>query len=172
MKFENLYSTTAERAREQAEGVIESAKSGARKASDWADAGKKPVKKVADAGLKLSSISHRTTDKLLRKQAQVLEGEFDAISDYFDDVADAGDFRSLARVQLELLPQLARRAIGNGRDAAGIVAEAGSDVRSLFAKTVTDLRGSKAKARKTVKKAAKTARKTAKKAKSTAKKAA
>ncbi len=174
MNFENLYSTTAERAREQAEGVLESAKSGARKASDWADAGKKPVQTVADAGLKMSSISHRTTDKLVRQQASIVEGEFDALSTYFEDLAAAGDVRSVARLQLSVLPSFARRTLENGRSSLGIVAEAGADVRAVVGKTFSELRQGKAPVKKAAKKATSAAKKTAskvsKKAKSAAKK--
>lgn len=164
MKFENVYSTTAERAREQAEQVVDGARSGARKVSKLADAGKKPVKMAAELGLKLTNISHKTTEKLVKQQATIVESEFDALANYFDDMAQSRDIRSLARVQLNVLPRFTRRALTNGRDTVTLISEAGGDVRSLVGKTIADLRQ-----KSPVKRAAKKASAGAKKAKTAAK---
>lgn len=182
MKFENVYSSTAERAREQAEQVVDGARSGARKVSKLADAGKKPVKMVADLGLRLTDISHSTTEKLVKQQASIVESEFDALADYFDDLAKSSDIRSFARLQLNVLPSFTRRALTNSRETVSLISEAGSNVRSLIGETIADARqkspakrvAKKAKAGvKKAKTAAKTtARKTKRKASKTTRKAA
>ena len=165
MKFENLYSTTAEKARTQAEEAIAGAQDRVEKASDWVVARKTPVRKLTSAGLKLSAISHRTTDKLLKQQAKNIEGEFDALGRYLDAVAKSKDVRQFVREQASVVPRVTRRAISNSRETIGILREAGSDATELLRGTVSELRG-----KSVVKKARKAGKKVTKKTKSAAKK--
>ncbi|MEM7278379.1 MAG: phasin family protein [Pseudomonadota bacterium] len=166
MKFENMYSTTAEKARAQAEEVLKGAKKGVLKASDVVDAGKKPVAKLTKASLKVSSLSHQTTDKLLKNNAKILESELDAVSDYFADLSKVTSLRDFARHQVQVLPKFTRRTLNNGRDTLAIIRDAGQDVRGLVSETVTSIRSKPVakKAKKVAKKATSKARKTAKKA--------
>ncbi|MEL7535538.1 MAG: phasin family protein [Pseudomonadota bacterium] len=162
MALEDIYSKTAESARARAEDVLNTAQSTVKKASDWVEGGKKPVQQMADASLKLSSISHQTTDKLVRAQARAIENEVLALSEYLSDVADADSVQTLARRQIEILPRLTRRVVDNTRETITILRDAGTDVRGLIGDTIGDIRESSL---------AKTTRKAAAKAKSTVSKA-
>ena len=159
MNFENLYSSTAEKARTQAEDVISGAQDRVEKAGDWVVGRKTPVRKLTSAGLKLSAISHRTTDKLLKQQAKAIEGEFDALGRYLGNVADTTNVRQFVRDQASVVPRIAQRAIANSRDTLGILRDAGLDAGSLLRGTISELRG-----KTVVKKARKTAKKTTAKA--------
>ena len=163
MALEEMYSKTSERARARAESVLNTAQNTVKKASDWVDGGKKPVQKLADASLKLSSISHQTTDKLVRAQARALENEVAALSEYLSDVADADDVRAFARRQFEILPRLTRRVVDNTRETVTILRDAGGDVRGLIGDTIGEFRESSLA--KTTRKAASKARSAASKAK-------
>ncbi|MEM1261888.1 MAG: hypothetical protein AAGH76_05800 [Pseudomonadota bacterium] len=163
MAIEEIYSRTAERARAQAENVLNSAQTGVKKASDWVEGGKQPVQKLADASLKISSISHQTTDKLVRAQARAVENEVLALSEYLADVADADSIQALARRQFDILPRLTRRVVDNTRETVTILRDAGGDVRGLIGDTFSDLRENSL-AKKT-RKAASKARSTVSKAK-------
>ncbi len=154
MPFEDLYSKTAERARARAETVLNTAQTSVRKASDWVENGKQPVQKVADASLRMSSISHQTTDKLVRAQARAVENEVIALSEYLEDLAGSDSLQALAKRQLEILPRLTRRVVDNTRETVAILKDAGGDVRGLVGDTVSDLRESSL-AKKTRKGAAK-----------------
>ncbi len=178
MSIENMYSSTAEKARAQAEEVLASAQGRVEQASDWVADRKQPVRKVTDMGLKLSAISHRTTDKLLKQQANVVEGEVDAMADYLKSIAEADDLRGLVREQFSVFPRFTRRALDNTRQTFTILREAGSDVGGIVRTAVTDIRTAPAakRAKSAVKKAAgkagRTTKTTAKKASTKAKVAA
>ena len=164
MALEEIYSKTSERARARAEDALNTAQNTVKKASDWVEGGKKPVQKLADASLKLSSISHQTTDKLVRAQARAVENEVVALSEYLADVADADSVRSLARRQLDILPRATRRLVDNARETVTIIRDAGGDVRGLIGDTISEMRESSLA--KTTRKAASKARSAASKAKS------
>lgn len=159
MKFENLYSSTAEKARTQAEDVIAGAQDRVEKAGDWVVGRKTPVRKLTSAGLKLSAISHRTTDKLLKQQAKAIEGEFEALGRFLGNVADTSNVRQFIRDQASVVPRLTQRAIANSRDTFSILRDAGRDAGGLLRGTISELRG-KTVAKKARKSAKKTARKT------------
>ncbi len=177
MKLENLYSNTAEKAREQAEDVVAGAQDRVEKASEWVAHQKTPVRKITSASLKLSAISHRTADKLIKQQEKAIEREFDALAAYLRTLASSHDVRSFVREQANVLPRVTQRMVENSRQTFSILRDAGSDINGLARSTVTEFRPTtsrKPATRKTAKTAAtktkkKTARKTTSRRKTAAK---
>ena len=165
-KPENTASRIAEEARGRYARLVREARARTESAADRVTRGKKPVQTLTGMGLKLTAISHKTADKVLRQQTRLVEQQIDAIAGGLKAAAEAVDLRDLVGTQLRLIPQNASRMAGEARATLTIVAGAGSEIRAALAGTVAELRGKPRAARKkAVKKAAgKTAvRKTARK---------
>ena len=121
--------------------IIEAARGRARQTAKQVAESKKPVKMLAGAGVKLSKASHRATDKLIRQQAKIIQHNIDAVAGRFKAAAKAESFKDLVTTQVRLVPENASRFIAETRDAFGIVANAGVEMRGIVVDTVTELRG-------------------------------
>jgi phasin family protein len=116
-------------------------------------------------GLKLTAISHKTADQVLKQQTRMVEHQIDAVAGRLKAVADARNIGELVRTQVRLIPANVSRLGADARDTFSIVAGAGLEVRDVFKGTIAELRGKKPAARKASRKtpAKKTARKTTRK---------
>lgn len=128
--------------------------------------GKKPVKTLSRLGLKLTDVSHRTTAKVVKQQAALLENQLDALASGLKEASRAKTLRELIRGQARRIPTNTAQLINDGRETLSIVAAAGGEVRELLSTTVAEIRGNSAP-RKTKRS---TATKTAKKKVSAARK--
>jgi phasin family protein len=173
-KPENTMSRIADDARGRYARIVKGARKRTESAADRVAMGKKPVKAMTSLGLKLTAISHKTADQVLKQQTRMVEHQIDAVAQRLKAVADARNLGDLVRTQIRLIPQNVSRFAGDTRATLGIVAGAGFEVRDVLKSTIVELRGKKSATRKTgrkkivVKKAPvktgsrKTARKTAK----------
>lgn len=165
----------ADRARGRYMSFLHGARSQTEQAAGRVRKGKKPVQTLSKLGVELSSISHRATTKVVKNQTRMIENQIDAFAGRLHSAARADSLRGLVRDQIRLIPANASQFVEDTRQTFSVVAEAGSEMRELFAGTVAELRGSRSK---TAKPAAKKAKKRAtrkapkKAAKKTAKKTA
>ena len=160
MKLENSISRIAEQARGRYYALLNGARQRTENAAGTVTKGKGPVKTVSRFGLKLTAISHKTVDKVLRQQARMADHQIDAFSSRLHAAAKATDIRDLVGTQMRLIPENASRFASDARDTLSIVAAAGQEVSQIVKGTVAELRG-KAPVKKAAKK---TAKKTVKKA--------
>ena len=159
-RLENSISRIAEQARGRYKRILENARNGAEMAADRVTGGKKPVKTVSRLGLKMTAVSHRTADKVLKQQVKMFENQIDAFAGRLSAAADATDVQDLVKTQFRMIPENASLFVKDARHALGIVAGAGTEFRDLFKGTVAELRGSKqTAARKTATPRKKTAKK-------------
>lgn len=137
--------TPFQAARRQAEqrvdDIVEAARSGAAQAADQLADTKKPVKTLTKASVRLSKISHQTTDRIIRQQAKILTGSIDAAMGRLQAAAGASDVNDLVLGQTRLIPEHASRLFGDLRDMADIVFGAGAEMREIALGTFTELRG-------------------------------
>jgi phasin family protein len=162
LQIENSISRIAEQARGRYFELLKGARSQTENVAGKVSKGKGPVKTVSKMSLKLTAVTHRTADKVLKQQARMVENQIDAFASRLHAAATATDVRDLVRTQIRLIPENASRLVGDARDTLGIVASAGQEVGEVLKGTVAELRG-KAPARKVTKKAS-TKKATAKKA--------
>jgi hypothetical protein len=128
--------------------------------------GKKPVKTISRLSLKLTAVTHRTADKVLKQQAKMVENQIDAVADRLRAAAESRNLRELVGTQIRLIPVNASQLAKDTRAALTIVAGAGSEVGGLVKNTVAELRGVAVPKTKTASKSAKkVVRKTARKKK-------
>lgn len=147
------------RARGRYQQLLDGARNRTEQAAGRIGSGKKPLHTLSNLGIKLSGVSHRTTDTLLRHNTKLLENQLDVIALRFSKAADARSVRDLIGTQLGLVPEQVGRLASDTRASLGIVLKAGSEARELFKGTVSELRG--ARTAKATKPARKPARKKA-----------
>ncbi|MDH4047916.1 MAG: phasin family protein [Gammaproteobacteria bacterium] len=169
---ENTMSRVADEARGRYTRIVKLARQRTESAADRVVQGKKPVKTMTGLGLKLTAISHKTADQVLKQQTRLVEHQIDAVANRLKAVADARNLGELVRTQIRLIPQNISRFGADARDTLSIVAGAGYEVRDVLKGTVAELRGKPAVIRKKAKRKAtavkKKTRKVAKKVTKTA----
>lgn len=170
LQIENSISRIADEARGRYFELLKGARQQTESAAGKVSKGKGPVKTVSKLSLKLSAVSHKTADKVLKQQTRMVENQIDAFAKRLHAAAAAKDVRDLLGTQIRLIPENASRFASDARDTLGIVASAGQEAGKLVKSTVAELRG-KAQPKKTVKKAPKTTAKKASKKKASKKKA-
>ena len=150
LQIEDKISEIADKARERYDEALDSARANTKKAAGRVSKGKKPVRTVSRFGVRLSGVSHRTVNKLWKRQTKLVEDQFDAVADHLKAAANADDFKNLVETQVELIPDYASRFKVELRESIDIVKGAGSEIRDILTDTVKELKGEK----KTVRKAA------------------
>jgi hypothetical protein len=146
--FDNTMSRIADKARGRYARLVKGARQRTESAADRVALGKKPVKTITGLGLKLTAISHKTADQVLRQQTRLMEHQIDAVADGLKAAADAKNLRDLVRTQLRLIPHNVSRIAGDTRDTLSIVANAGMELRAVVKSTISELRGKAPSAKK------------------------
>lgn len=170
LQIENSISRIADKANGRYQDILNGARERTENAAGAVTKGKGPVQLVSRLGLKLTAISHKTVEKVLKQQTRLVEHQIDAVATGLRAAANAGDIRDLVGTQIRLIPQNASRIASDARDTLNTVTEAGQEIGKLVKGTVAELRG-KTQPAKTAKKAAPKTRKTTSKKKAPAKKA-
>jgi len=156
LQIENSISRIADKARGRYFELLKGARQQTENAAGKVSKGKGPVKTVSKLSLKLSAVSHKAADKVLKQQARMVENQIDAIATRLHAAATATDIRDLVGTQIRLIPVNATRFANDARDTLSIVTSAGQEVGKLVKGTVAELRG-KSQPKKAVKKTAKKA---------------
>jgi len=156
-KIQESISRIADEARSRYSMLLSQARKQTSYAAGAVSKGKGPLKVVSKLALKLTAVSHKTTDKVLKQQVKLVENQIDAVAGRLRAAATAADLRDLVSTQIRLIPENVSRFTEDARGALLIVSGAGKEVGQLMKGTVAELR-EPAKAPKAAKK---TTRKTA-----------
>lgn len=149
-------------ARSSVQSLIHTARNRGEQAAGRVRNGKKPLSTLSGLGLKLSAVSHRTTDRVLKQNTALAANQLDAIADRFNSAANASCLRDLVKKQLSMTPQQFARFGSDAKDALAIVVDGGVEARNVIRASISDFsRPAKAKKAPARKKA--TRRKAAKK---------
>ncbi len=164
-RVENSISRIAEQARGRYTTALKNARNRTEVAADRVTDGKKSIKTLSKLSLKLTAVTHRTADKVLKQQTKMLEHQIDAFAGRLTAAAEATDIRNLVKTQFRMIPENASLFVNDARSALGIVAGAGAEVRDLLKGTVQEFRGTRKTAAKKapVRKTAKPRKKATKK---------
>jgi phasin family protein len=149
LKVENSFGEIADRARDRYEDAVQAARKGTEKAASRVTRGKKPVRTISKYGVKISGVSHRTVNKLWRRQTKLVEHQFDALAEHLKAAADAENLKNFIEKQIELIPDDTDRFADEARETLQIVKVAGSEIRDIVKGAVDELVGKKAAAAKT-----------------------
>jgi phasin family protein len=149
LQFEDRISEIADKARDRYEDAISAARSRTEKAAGRVTKGKKPVKAVSRLGVRLSGVSHRTANKLWKRQTKLVEDQIDALAGRLKAAAAAPDLKKLVKTQIQLIPDNASRLQVEARETFEIIKGAGGEIRDIVKESVDEFRGRKPAARKT-----------------------
>ena len=138
---------------------------------------KRPVHAIADTGIKLNNLSHKSIDQLLKQQVAVLDDIIDGSAERLEKAARARTVRTLIDGQFAALPKTRDHAVKNAKKTVALVRDTGDAFGDLLKDVVVDIASARkpaAKRRPAAKKAAgrKPAAKKASAKKAPAKKAA
>ncbi len=148
LQIENRISEIADKARVRYDEALDTARANTKQAAGRVSKGKKPVKTVSRFGVKLSGVSHRTVNKLWKRQTKLVEDQIDALAGHLKAAADAETLRNLVETQVDLIPENASRFKDEVRESFDIVKGAGSEIRDIVKDTVLELRGQKTAVKK------------------------
>lgn len=120
-------------------GLIVSARRRGERAADVVVKGKKPLATLSGVGLKLSAVSHRTTDRVLKQQTELAANQLDLIAKRFKVAAAATGLRDLVADQFRLTPEQIRRLGQDARQSLSIIAAGGSEARDVVKGGLSEL---------------------------------
>ncbi len=143
LQIENSISDIADRVRDRYEDVLRGARRRTETAADRLSKGKKPVRSISRLGVRISGVSHRTTNKLWKQQTKLLEKQIDAVAGRLEAAVGAEDLRDLLETQIRLFPEGTARFADEAREALKLIKGAGGEIRELVKDAVAELKGQK-----------------------------
>ena len=141
LQIETKISEITDKARNRYDEALDNARANTKKAAGRVSKGKKPVRTVSRFGVKISGVSHRTVNKLWKRQTKLVEDQFDAVANHLKAAADAENLKGLVDTQIDLIPDYASRFKDEVRESFDIVKGAGSEIRDIVKNSVNELRG-------------------------------
>jgi len=118
--------------------------------ADFVSRTRKPVRRIADTGIKLNRISHKSVEKLVKQQAIVVDSAIEGGAKNLKLAARADNLRELVGDQIATLPKARSWAGKNALTTIDIVRETGGEIGGVFRVAPTKVKTARKKvARKT-----------------------
>ena len=95
LQIENSISRIFDQAISRYQALLTGAREQTGKAAGRVVRGKKPVKTISKLSLKLTAVTHRTADKVLKQQAKMVENQIDAVAGRLRAAAESRNLREL-----------------------------------------------------------------------------
>lgn len=137
----------AEMARDFRKAQVAAARKATRESAVRIKAMNLHVRKLASTGVRLSSISQDTAERLIELQSEIVTSALDDAASQLQRIADTENVMDLARGQTEVLQATRQRIVGDIARTLKILKGAASDVRAVAKRTT---QSKPAKARKAV----------------------
>jgi len=109
---------------------------------------KRPVHAIADTGLKLNNLSHKSIEKLLKQQVAALDDVIDGGARRLEMAARARTVRTLIDGQISTLPKTRDHAVKNAKKTVTLVRETGDALGDLVKDVVVDISSARKPGRK------------------------
>ena len=145
-QIQESISQIAEKAGDRYATLLADARQQTRNVAKRVKKGKSPVKTLSKLGLKLSRVSHKTVDGVLRQQTKMMNNQIDALADNLQVAAKATGLRDLVETQIRRVPENTAILVHDLRETLRVAAGAGEGVREAYGDTVAELRGVNKKA--------------------------
>jgi len=146
-QIEQSFDRLTSGARTSMQTLINTARNRGEQAAGRVRNGKKPLGTLSGLGLKLSAVSHRTTDRVLKQNTTLAANQLDVIADRFNSAANASCLRDLVKKQLRMTPEQVARFGSDAKDAISIVVKGGAEARDVVRASISEF-GRPVKARK------------------------
>ncbi|MBT8132836.1 MAG: phasin family protein [Gammaproteobacteria bacterium] len=124
-----------------AERLSNRVKQGLDNGAEWVADRKRPIDVATEKTLKLNGISHESTARLVRQQADFIEGSVAGAAQRLKTAARSDSFRGLIDGQIKLMPETRDRIVDDIRKTFEILSDTREDLGQLFRETLSDLRG-------------------------------
>ena len=131
-------------------------------AADMVSRTRQPVRRIAETGIKLNRISHKSVEKLVKQQAHIVESAIDSGAKNLKLAARADNLRDLFADQIAALPKAGALAGESARVTIDIVRDTGDELGGVF-RVVPAKPKTKTKTKAKAKAKAKTTRKAVRK---------
>jgi len=138
-RIEKLADTVKAESRQLADRAIKGLRTAGLETAGIITRTKKPVHALADTGLKLNTLSHKSIEKLVRQQVATIDEFIDGSAERLEKAARARTVRTLVEGQISSLPQTRKHAVKNARKTVTLVRETGDAFGDLFKDVVVDI---------------------------------
>lgn len=138
-KIEQLADTLKTESRQLADRAISGIRSAGLETAGLLAATKGPVHSIADTGLKLNNLSHKSIERLLKQQVAALDDLIDGGTRRLEKASRAQTVRTLVDGQISTLPKSRDQAVRNARKTVAIVRDTGKDLGDLVKDVVVDI---------------------------------
>jgi DNA-binding protein HU-beta len=101
-------------------------------AADMVSRTRQPVRRIAETGIKLNRISHKSVEKLVKQQAHIVESAIDSGAKNLKLAARADNLRDLFADQIAALPKAGALAGESARVTIDIVRDTGDELGGVF----------------------------------------
>ncbi|NGX16825.1 phasin family protein [Wenzhouxiangella sp. XN24] len=138
-KIEQLADTLKTETRQLADRAISSMRSAGLETASFLAAAKGPVHSIADTGLKLNNLSHKSIERLLKQQVAALDDLIDGSTHRIEKASRAQTVRTMVDFQISTLPKSRDKAVTNARKTVAIVRDTGEAFGDLVKDVVVDI---------------------------------
>ena len=138
-KIEQLADTLKTETRQLADRAISSMRSAGLETANFLAAAKGPVHSIADTGLKLNNLSHKSIERLLKQQVAALDDLIDGSTHRIEKASRAQTVRTMVDFQISTLPKSRDKAVTNARKTVAIVRDTGEAFGDLVKDVVVDI---------------------------------
>lgn len=156
-RIEKLAETLKAESRTLADRAIKGMRSAGLETAELMIRTKKPVHAIANTGLKLNTLSHKSIEKLVKQQVATIDDLIDGSASRLETAARARTLKGLLDGQIATLPRTRKHAVQNAKKTVALVRDTGESFGELVKDVVVDIssarKGRKPVARKAAKKA-------------------
>jgi hypothetical protein len=138
-RIEQIADTLKAESRQLADRAVAGLRSAGHETASLLTRTKKPVHAIADTGLKLNNLSHKSIEKLLKQQVSLLDDLLDGGAQRLETAARARTVRTLVDGQIAALPKARDHAVKNAKKTVALVRETGDAFGDLVKDVVVDI---------------------------------
>ena len=138
-RIEKLADTVKTESRQLADRAIKGLRTAGLETAGIISKTKKPVHAIAETGLKLNTLSHKSIEKLVKQQVATIDDLIDGSAERLEKAARARTMRTLVEGQISTLPQARKHAVKNAKKTVTLVRETGDAFGDLFKDVVVDI---------------------------------
>lgn len=138
-KIEQYADTVKGESRTLAERAIQGMRNAGHGTADLIVRTKRPVHAIANTGMKLNNLSHRSIENMLKQQVRMIDGLLDGSAERIETATRARTLKGLADGQITALPTTRKHVVQNARKTADLARDTGEAVGDLFKDVVVDI---------------------------------
>jgi hypothetical protein len=153
-KIEQFADTLKSGSRELADRAIKGMRTAGHETADLIVRTKRPVHAVANTGMKLNNLSHKSIEKMLKQQVRMIDDLLDGSAERIETAARARTLKGLLDGQVSTLPKTRKHVVKNAKKTVSLARDTGDAFGDLFKDVVVDISSARKGAKPAAKKKA------------------